>query len=130
MNPITGISPSPAPQTGGTQGQLNMETFLKLLTVQLSSQNPLEPMSDRDFFAQLAQLGQVQGMERLERAQTLGQAAGMVGKNVSAVDAAGQGVTGKVVSVQLHGDTPQAVIQVGEYELVVPFDRILSVEAD
>lgn len=92
-------------QSGTTTGsQLNMDTFLTLLTVQLATQNPLEPMNDRDFFAQLAQLGQVQGTEQMTRqmnslsqmllegfgalglsVQDLGmlQASNMVGKEVS-----------------------------------------------
>ena len=42
--------------------EMDMTMFMRLLTVQLLNQNPLEPMSDGDFFGQIAQLGQVQGM--------------------------------------------------------------------
>ncbi len=62
-----------------------MKTFLVLLSVQLATQNPLEPMSDRDFFAQMAQLGQVQGMDSLRSSMDASQAAGMIGKKVTAV---------------------------------------------
>lgn len=63
---VTSIQPSNAATVTGSN-TLDMQTFLKLLTVQLSTQNPLEPMNDRDFFAQMAQLGQTQGMEQLTR---------------------------------------------------------------
>ena len=33
------------------KSELDMKSFMRLLTVQLTNQNPLEPMNDRDFFA-------------------------------------------------------------------------------
>lgn len=63
---VNTVQPSTTASVTGSTG-LDMQTFLKLLTVQLSTQNPLEPMNDRDFFAQMAQLGQTQGMEQLTR---------------------------------------------------------------
>lgn len=67
------------------KSELDMEAFLKLLTVQLANQNPLEPMNDRDFFAQMAQLGQVQGMDQLNKQAQLEQAQNLMGKEVTAV---------------------------------------------
>lgn len=64
---------------------LDMNTFMRLLTVQLANQNPLEPMNDRDFFAQMAQLGQVEGIGKLQSSMEMSQAAGMIGKTVTAV---------------------------------------------
>lgn len=63
---------------------LDMQTFLKLLTTQLANQNPLEPMNDRDFFAQMAQLGTVQGIDQLKSSQEITQANSLVGKIVTA----------------------------------------------
>lgn len=86
MNPLSGIP------TNGAYGtvtkpkeELDMQTFMRLLTVQLANQNPLEPMNDRDFFAQMAQLGQVEGMEKIQSSLEMNQAAGMIGKTVTAV---------------------------------------------
>jgi flagellar basal-body rod modification protein FlgD len=67
------------------KSELNLETFLRLLTVQLQTQNPLEPMNDRDFFAQMAQLGQVQGMDNLKASAEIERATGMIGKTVTAL---------------------------------------------
>lgn len=64
---------------------LDMKAFLTLLTKQLSYQNPLQPMNDRDFFAQMAQLGQVQGMDQLNNASEVQQIQSMIGKTVTAV---------------------------------------------
>ena len=67
------------------KSDLDMATFLRLLTVQLQNQNPLEPMNDRDFFAQMAQLGQVQGTDKLVGASQVAQANQLMGKTVTAV---------------------------------------------
>lgn len=68
------------PKTG-----LDMQQFLRLLAVQMEHQNPLDPMNDRDFFAQMAQLGQVQGMEQINKSLGVSQAAALMGKEVTAV---------------------------------------------
>ncbi|RYG74342.1 hypothetical protein EON77_11850, partial [bacterium] len=64
---------------------LDMKAFLNLLSVQMANQNPLEPMNDRDYFAQLAQLGQVQGIDKLSGQSELQQIQGLMGKEVTAV---------------------------------------------
>jgi flagellar basal-body rod modification protein FlgD len=51
----------------------------------LANQNPLEPMNDRDFFAQMAQLGQVEGMDGLQSSLDTLNGASMIGKTVTAV---------------------------------------------
>lgn len=58
---------------------------MRLLTVQLANQNPLEPMNDRDFFAQMAQLGQVQGIDKLTDQSKVTQAQSLIGKTIVAV---------------------------------------------
>ncbi len=84
--PVTNGLPSTNQGGSTTQGSmLDMQTFLVLLSVQLSTQNPLEPMSDRDFFAQMAQLGQVQGMDALRNSMDAAQATSMIGKKITAV---------------------------------------------
>ena len=74
--------------------ELNMEAFLNLLSVQMANQNPLEPMNDRDYFAQLAQLGQVQGIDKLTNQSELEQIQNLMGKEVTAVRLASDTDTG------------------------------------
>jgi len=64
---------------------LDMAAFLRLLTTQLANQNPLEPMKDTDFYAQLAQLGTVQGIDELKASAQVTQANALIGKEVTAV---------------------------------------------
>lgn len=67
------------------KSELDMETFMRLLIVQLTTQDPLEPMNDRDFFAQMAQLGQVQGMHKMQESMDMAEAGNLIGKTVTAV---------------------------------------------
>lgn len=67
------------------KSSLDMAAFLSLLTTQLANQNPLDPMNDRDFFAQLAQLGTVQGIDKLSGSMDVTQANSMIGKHVTAL---------------------------------------------
>jgi flagellar hook assembly protein FlgD len=85
---VSSVTSLPQKNGGSTtisESQLNMEQFLRLLTVQLATQNPLEPMNDRDFFAQLAQLGTVQGLDSVKNTMEASQTAGLIGKHVTAL---------------------------------------------
>ena len=87
MDPIkaSGLDSQVYGEVKQAKSELDMNTFMRLLTVQLANQNPLEPMNDRDFFAQMAQLGQVEGIGKLQSSMEMSQAAGMIGKTVTAV---------------------------------------------
>jgi flagellar basal-body rod modification protein FlgD len=73
---------------------LGQEQFLKLMTAQMTHQDPTKPMQNGEFLAQMAQFGTVSGIQDLQQSfkdfatsissnQTL-QAAGLVGRMVSA----------------------------------------------
>ena len=108
-NFVSSIDPSayyvpPAPKA---PAGLNMATFLRLLTVQMASQNPLEPMKDSDLFGQISQLGQVQGMENLQNQGNFTKAQALIGKSITAVDASSIGnplVSGVVDSISIASD--------------------------
>ena len=100
------------------KGTLDMGTFLNLLVVQLQNQNPLEPMDDAAFYGQMAQLGQVQGMEKLNSSADLQQAQTLLGKTVSAVrptssDSGKQGelFTGSVAKIVLKNGNQYLGVQ-------------------
>ncbi len=75
--------------------------FLRLLIVELTSQNPMDPVKDRDFLAQMAQLNTAQQMERMGSMFTTFQAAGLIGREVEAALPSGARITGKVEGVQM-----------------------------
>ncbi|MEC8040961.1 MAG: flagellar hook capping FlgD N-terminal domain-containing protein [Pseudomonadota bacterium] len=50
--------------------ELNSDDFLMLLTTQLQNQDPLSPMQNEQFLAQLAQMSSVSGIENLNTTMT------------------------------------------------------------
>ena len=46
---------------------LNKDTFLKLLITQMQNQDPLNPMEDREFIAQMAQFTSLEQMQNLNQ---------------------------------------------------------------
>lgn len=66
------------------KSQLDKDAFLRLLVTQMANQNPLEPTSDTDFIAQLAQFTTLEQMTALSETMMAGQAYDLVGKYVYA----------------------------------------------
>jgi flagellar basal-body rod modification protein FlgD len=52
-------------QPAQNHNALDKEAFLKLLVTQLRSQDPLSPMEDREFIAQMAQFSSLEQMQNL-----------------------------------------------------------------
>ncbi len=82
----TGVGSAPG-------GRLDKQAFLMLLVAQLKNQDPLNPMQDREFIAQLAQLNALEQLQQLNETvaalaqhAALGQVAGYLGKVVSGLE--------------------------------------------
>jgi flagellar basal-body rod modification protein FlgD len=85
---------------------LGQEDFLKLLATQFQAQDPMKPMEDTAFIAQMAQfssLEQSSAMSKdialLRADQTLLTANSYIGRNVTVEDAKGDPVTGLVTGL-------------------------------
>jgi flagellar hook assembly protein FlgD len=95
------------PQLDRTVNQdLDREAFLNLLVTQLQFQDPLSPMEDTDFIAQLAQFSSLEQMQSMNMNTTRSQAFSMIGSAVIAEvrnEATGviDQVIGQVASVTL-----------------------------
>ena len=61
---------------------LGKDEFLMLLATQMSNQDPLEPMEDTDFIAQMAQFSALEQMQQLNQSFGTQQAYTLIGKNV------------------------------------------------
>ena len=83
----------------GTAGLLDPTTFLSLLVDELKYQNPLDPTSSSDFMSQIAQLSQVEQLQSVSSASQMGEAAGLIGKTVTANDESGNPISGVVTGV-------------------------------
>ncbi len=61
---------------------LGKDAFLQLLVTQLQYQDPLNPQSNTEFVAELAQFSSLEEMQNMTGALSNSQALGLVGKNV------------------------------------------------
>ena len=52
------------------KNNLDKDAFLRLLTTQLANQDPLNPIEDREFIAQLAQFSSLEQMQNLNKTVT------------------------------------------------------------
>ena len=98
---------------------LDKMAFLKLLTTQLRYQDPMSPMEDKDFVAQLAQFSSLEQMQQMNQgfttygnSATATQAFAMIGKWVDYNDlSSATTLTGRVDSVSFENG--QAKLMIG-----------------
>ena len=72
---LDGYQSIPAQQTSWGKNILDKDDFLKLLITELRYQDALEPMNDRDFIAQMAQMSALEQMQNLNNTVEEGLAA-------------------------------------------------------
>jgi flagellar basal-body rod modification protein FlgD len=118
--------------TGASTNALGKDDFMKLLIAQLSHQNPLDPLNDQQFIAQMSQLSSLDATQNMNKTLTSMVASGqraqalqMVGRDVTYTDAETlEPKTGKVSAVLLHDSAP--VLLIGGAQ--IPFDAVQSVQ--
>ena len=111
--------------------QLGKDEFLKILIVQLQNQDPLSPMEDKDFIAQMAQFSALEQMQNMANDFQSLKAMNLVGKMVYGemdVENSSQiiPVLGRVDSVRFAAG--RMYLQVGDYTL--PLEDLVSVFSD
>lgn len=104
--------------------RLGKNEFLNLLVAQLRNQDPMKPMEDRDFIAQLAQFNSLEMLQNLDQrledlagAQMLAQAASLIGKQVEAGLADGTTISGEVSEVRVISGVPKLLVGEQEVEM-------------
>lgn len=95
---------------------LNMQDFLKILLTQLNYQDPMKPMDNQQFMAQLAQFTSLEQTQQLNTkidqlisTQAALQSVGLIGRTVDITVSSGT-VTGTVKALSLSGDSPQLTV--------------------
>lgn len=95
INSFNNLGLATADKPKPKKDDMGQADFLKLMTTQLTHQNPMKPMENGEFLSQMAQFGTVSGIQDLQESfkdfassissdQAL-QAASLVGREVSAV---------------------------------------------
>ena len=96
---------------------LGQSDFLKLLVTQMSQQDPMNPMKDTEFIAQMASFSALEQSKTMEAdisalrtEQQLLQANGLIGRLVNMQSEDGTLVSGIVNGVQVADGTPTLVV--------------------
>lgn len=105
--------------TDSSAGDLDYNSFLKLLIAQLKYQDPTKPTDSTEFVAQLATFSQVEQsistnkkLDSLLTSQSLSLADSLIGHTVTSSDGT---TTGVVKSVVITPDGPVAQLEDGTY---------------
>lgn len=106
---INGISSATTSLRANALGQ---EDFMKILLTQLTYQDPMKPMDNQQFMAQMAQFTSLEQTQQLNSkiATLIGnqaalQSVGLIGRTVDVSSTSGT-LTGTVVSLSLSGESP------------------------
>lgn len=118
VSSTTGVSTiSSSTITQSSNSQLGKDEFLKLLVTQLQYQDPLNPLSDTDFIAQMAQFSALEQMYNVYRVGELQQATNLIGRHVKAevytIPGQPEWVYGKVQGVRTFGGTTYLILDGG-----------------
>jgi flagellar basal-body rod modification protein FlgD len=136
MDPITQLQNTTYTPKTTASADLSQVDFMKLIIAQMRNQNPLEPQSDTDFMAQMAQfeaLNQMktmaEGIKVLQGVNELTSAASMIGKTVTGKQVEGLSVVRDIVSRDLYG-RPFAKLTSMERVEVNKEERVVAAAAD
>ncbi len=119
--PVTTTAAPAVSTSASASNNLNRQDFMQLLVTQLQNQDPMNPVDDQQFIAQMAQLSSLEATNQL--ASQVGQMVStqqqmgviqLVGHEVQYLDDDGKTAQGKVTGVRLSGPTPTLLIGNGE----------------
>lgn len=103
--------------TGLRGNSLGQEDFMKILLTQLTYQDPLKPMDNQQFMAQMAQFTSLEQTQQLNQKmatlisnQAALQSVGLIGRTVD-INTGGSSLTGSVASLSLSGDSPSITVR-------------------
>lgn len=119
--------------------ELGKDEFLELLVTQMSNQDPLNPTSDQEFIAQMAQFSSLEQMQNMNSAIQMQSAYSLIGREVGSNMARGtdgydvaQNVYGTVIGVTRISGVDYLQVSnsySGEQALVRP-DAVTTVAGD
>nr|WP_195573167.1 flagellar hook capping FlgD N-terminal domain-containing protein [Paenibacillus sp. 1001270B_150601_E10] len=102
----------------GAEKTLDKDDFLHILITQLANQDPMQPMEDKEFIAQMAQFTSVELLNGISTQlqamnQSLGMSSSLIGKEVSWLGPGEAGADGSTIPVVYSGVVDSIIIRQG-----------------
>jgi len=115
-------TPNRAPRQPNSD--LDRNAFLNLLVTQLRHQDPLNPMDDREFIAQMAQFSALEQMQNLNTTMSNSASFNMIGQTIAGVSinpvtGARTEVLGRVEGVRVQNSEAWLIVGMGENERMI-----------
>lgn len=131
---IGGLTASPPP---AQVNSLGLDDFLKILMTQLTYQDPLKPLDNQEFIAQLAQFTSLQqsretnqGIQQLLTIQAATQSVGLLGRTVEVLNADNKSVVGVATTLRFNNGQPLLTVRAsdGSYLTDMPLSQVVLVQ--
>ncbi|NMM51241.1 flagellar hook capping FlgD N-terminal domain-containing protein [Paenibacillus aquistagni] len=102
----------------GAEKTLDKDDFLHILITQLANQDPMQPMEDKEFIAQMAQFTSVELLNGISTQlqamnQSLGMSSSLIGKEISWHGVGEAGADGSTIPVIMSGVVDSIIIRQG-----------------
>ncbi|WP_140637064.1 flagellar hook assembly protein FlgD [Methylibium rhizosphaerae] len=121
--------------TANSSTQLNLQDFMRILTSQLNNQDPMKPMDNTEFMAQLAQFTALEQSRQLNTkldallsVQSANQSIGLIGRNVDVQLESGP-VSGQITQLDLSSGEPRLSLRLASGTVIpnLPLSQISAV---
>ncbi|RVU37062.1 flagellar hook capping protein [Rheinheimera riviphila] len=116
--PVDGIGQVSSAPIQSANNAISQEEFVKLFLAQLNYQDPLEPLNNREFLAQLAQFSSLEQSRQINdnilgvmAMQASTQGLSLLGKNVEVDTGGGQSFSGVVEAVHYNAGQPELTVK-------------------
>jgi flagellar basal-body rod modification protein FlgD len=113
---------------------LDTDAFLKLLIAELQNQDPMEPMDNAEMVQQISQIRSIESsqaiidsFQSIQVGQNMSTAAGLLGKQITALTKDDGYITGPVDRVTMEDGEP--LVHVGDYSVTLDNISEISTEA-
>lgn len=126
---------APAQPASAPASTLGLQDFMRILLTQLTYQDPLKPMDNQQFMAQMAQFSALEQSQRLNDkvqqlmdSQAALQSVGLIGRTVDLQTASGA-ASGTVSALSLQGDAPLLAVTLANGTVLkdLALSQVLSV---
>lgn len=120
-----GVTASQSTTTLTSSAGIGQEDFMRILLTQLQFQDPLKPVDNQQFIAQLAQFSaleinrqQSEKIDTLLTVQSADQAIGLLGKSIEIAGEQNAGAVGQVTAVSFATGEPRLTVRTDTTTLV------------